>query len=188
MAFLDGTTSVVDAILTRKGRELLSKNDGSFKITKFAFGDDDINYGLYDATNPDNPDANILNLPVLEPISNEDVAQRYRLITMPKGSLKISVLSINPTNITVAFGDTASFVVKTTNGNDVQGYYAKSRDEDIAVLENSKVVPNSAGEATFNIYTGINAGSKSGLVVLDVTGLNTGARSTVSLTVSASGV
>lgn len=173
--------------MTRKGRELLAKNDGSFKITKFAFGDDDINYGLYDASNSDNPDTNILNLPVLEPISNEDVAQRYRLITLPMGSLKVSVLSVNPKNITVDYGDTATFVVKTTNGNDSNGYYAKSRDTEIAVIESSKVTPNSAGEATFNINTGINAGSRSGSVIIDITGLNTGARSTVNLTVSASG-
>ena len=70
MAFLDSTTAVIDAILTRKGRELLAKNDGSFQITKFAFGDDEINYQLYDATKATNQDADILSLPVLEPISN----------------------------------------------------------------------------------------------------------------------
>ena len=37
MAFLDSSTAVIDAILTRKGRELLARNDGSFQITKFAF-------------------------------------------------------------------------------------------------------------------------------------------------------
>ena len=37
MSFLDSSTAVLDCILTRKGRELLAKNDGSFKITKFAF-------------------------------------------------------------------------------------------------------------------------------------------------------
>ena len=50
MAFLDSSTAVIDAILTRKGRELLARNDGSFQITKFAFGDDEINYQLYDDT------------------------------------------------------------------------------------------------------------------------------------------
>ena len=32
--------------------------------------------------------ADILNLPVLEPISNENVALLYRLITLPKGSFE----------------------------------------------------------------------------------------------------
>ena len=77
MAFLDSSTAVIDAILTRKGRELLARNDGSFQITKFAFGDDEINYQLYDATKATDQDADILNLPVLEPVSNENVALLY---------------------------------------------------------------------------------------------------------------
>ena len=78
--------------LTRKGRELLARNDGSFQITKFAFGDDEINYQLYDATKSTDQDSDILNLPVLEPISNENVALLYRLITLPTGALKIANL------------------------------------------------------------------------------------------------
>ena len=65
MAFLDSTTAVIDAILTRKGRELLAKNDGSFQITKFAFGDDEINYQLYDATKATDQDSDILNPSVI---------------------------------------------------------------------------------------------------------------------------
>ena len=80
MAFLDSTTAVIDAILTRKGRELLAKNDGSFQITKFAFGDDEINYQLYDATKATDQDSDILNLPVLEPVSNEIVSSAGNLI------------------------------------------------------------------------------------------------------------
>ena len=95
MAFLDSSTAVIDAILTRKGRELLARNDGSFQITKFAFGDDEINYQLYDATKATDQDADILNLPVLEPISNENVALLYRLITLPSGTLKIANLQIS---------------------------------------------------------------------------------------------
>ena len=36
MGYLDNTSVVVDAILTKKGRELLSRQDGSFNITQFA--------------------------------------------------------------------------------------------------------------------------------------------------------
>ncbi len=44
MGFLNNTVVTVDAILTRKGRELLAKNDGSFRITQFALADDEIDY------------------------------------------------------------------------------------------------------------------------------------------------
>ena len=186
MAFLDSTTAVIDAILTRKGRELLAKNDGSFQITKFAFGDDEINYQLYDATKATNQDADILSLPVLEPISNENVALLYRLISLPEGTLKIATLSVTPTVGTVDYGDDFNITVTTDNGNDSQGYAATSRDPDIARLSTATVgVDNATG--TFTIRTGANAGSKSGTTIIDITGINTGARKEVTLTESASG-
>ena len=49
MGVLDNTTITVDAILTKKGRELLAQGEGKFKITKFKL-DDEIDYGLYDIT------------------------------------------------------------------------------------------------------------------------------------------
>ena len=186
MAFLDSTTAVIDAILTRKGRELLAKNDGSFQITKFAFGDDEINYQLYDATKATNQDADILSLPVLEPISNENVALLYRLITLPQGTLKIATLSVTPTVGTVDYGDNFTFTITTTNGTDGQGYAATSRDPDIARL-NDDVSNTNEGTGTFTATTGANAGGKSGTTIIDVTGINTGARKEITITVSASG-
>ena len=40
MGYLDNSSITVDAILTKRGRELLARNDGSFRITQFALGDD----------------------------------------------------------------------------------------------------------------------------------------------------
>ena len=42
MGYLNNQVITVDAILTNKGRELLAKGDGSFKITQFALADDEI--------------------------------------------------------------------------------------------------------------------------------------------------
>ena len=51
MAFLDNSGDIIlDAVLTDTGRLRLAQGDGSFKIAKFALGDDEINYGLYDST------------------------------------------------------------------------------------------------------------------------------------------
>ena len=47
MGYLNNQIVTVDAILTKKGRELLAKNDGSFRITQFALSDDEIDYTLY---------------------------------------------------------------------------------------------------------------------------------------------
>ena len=184
MAFLDSSTAVIDAILTKKGRELLARNDGSFQITKFAFGDDEINYQLFDITNTTNPEQDILNLPVLEPISNQEVALLNRLITLPKGSLRIGVVTIQPTTATVNFGDPTSFSVQTQNATDPQGYSATVRDENVAILTNSTAVPNADGNAIFSIQTGDNAGGLAGTTTIDVVGINSGARGTFSITVA----
>ena len=50
MAFLDNSGDIIlDAVLTDTGRLRLARGDGSFKITKFALGDDEINYETYHA-------------------------------------------------------------------------------------------------------------------------------------------
>ena len=187
MAFLDSTTAVIDAILTRKGRELLAKNDGSFQITKFAFGDDEVNYQLFDATKATDQDSDILNLPVLEPVSNENVALLYRLVTLPEGTLRISTLKVTPTTGTVDYGDDLQITVVTENGTDSQGYAATSRDLDIARLENTTAIPDENGVGVFTVKTGDNAGGKDGTTIIDVTGINTGARKEITINVSASG-
>ena len=74
MGYLDNSIVTVDAILTKKGRELLARGDGSFKITQFALSDDEIDYTLY---NPSHPLGSqyygqaIENLPLLEAFPDE---------------------------------------------------------------------------------------------------------------------
>ena len=51
MGFLDNSGDIIlDAVLTDTGRMRLAKGDGSFKVSKFALGDDEIDYGLYSNT------------------------------------------------------------------------------------------------------------------------------------------
>ena len=47
MGFLDNTSITVDAILTKKGRELLARGQDEFRITKFALADDEVDYELW---------------------------------------------------------------------------------------------------------------------------------------------
>lgn len=186
MAFLDSSTAVIDAILTKKGRELLAKNDGSFQITKFAFGDDEINYQLFDVSNTTNPEQDIVNLPVLEPISNDEVALLSRLVTLPAGTLKISTLSVDPTSSVAEFGSDVNIQVSTVNGVDSQGYSATVRDTSIAVLENIRSEVDENGFGSFTLRTGSNAGGESGTTIVDIIGVNTGARKEFTVTVNPS--
>ena len=70
MAFLDNSGDIIlDAVLTDTGRMRLAKGDGSFKIVKFALGDDEINYELYDKNNASGSayyDIEIIQSPILE--------------------------------------------------------------------------------------------------------------------------
>ena len=43
---MDNTTVTIDAILTKKGRELLAKGRSQFNITKFALADDEVDYDI----------------------------------------------------------------------------------------------------------------------------------------------
>ena len=70
MGYLNNQVITVDAILTKKGRELLAKNDGSFRITQFALADDEIDYTLYNPTHPSGSSfygEAIDNMPYLRP-------------------------------------------------------------------------------------------------------------------------
>ncbi len=56
MGFLNNTNITVDAVLTKKGRELLAKGENQFNITKFALADDEVDYRLWDGTHPNGSD------------------------------------------------------------------------------------------------------------------------------------
>ena len=83
MGYLNNTTRVLDAILTKKGRELLSSG-ADFTVTKFALGDDEIDYGLWDTTHTLGTDyygAAIDNLPALEPFNDPSEIMKYKVVT-----------------------------------------------------------------------------------------------------------
>lgn len=82
MGFLDNSGDIIlDAVLTDAGRARLAKGDGSFKISKFALGDDEINYKLYDSERSP-PDANILSTPIFEAFTNNISSLNSRLLTV----------------------------------------------------------------------------------------------------------
>ena len=85
MGYLNNATTVLDAVLTKKGRELLARGQNEFQITKFALADDEVDYSLWDETNPLGTDyygSVIENLPLLEPTSNANTVMRYKLVTV----------------------------------------------------------------------------------------------------------
>ena len=107
MGFLNNTTVTVDAILTKKGRELLAQGTNAFNITKFALADDEVDYRLYDTSHPNGTDyygAVIEAMPLLEAFPDENHVMRYKLITLPKNTQKMPVLKVQPDSITFTKG------------------------------------------------------------------------------------
>ena len=102
MGYLNNQVVTIDAILTKKGRELLAKGDGSFQITQFALGDDEIDYTLY---NPNHPSGSafygeaIENMPLLEAFPNENQIMKYKLATLPRGTAKMPILDLGQGNV-----------------------------------------------------------------------------------------
>ncbi len=96
MGYLSNNGTVtVDAILTKKGRELLAKGDGKFRITQFALADDEIDYDLW---NPNHGGGSayygvvIENTPITEAVPDETQSMKYKLISLPKGTISIPFL------------------------------------------------------------------------------------------------
>jgi hypothetical protein len=89
MAFLDNSGDIIiDAVLTDTGRYRLAQGDGSFAIEKFALGDDEVDYGLYNlATGSAYADLEIMQTPVLEAFTNNASSLKSKLITITRNNI-----------------------------------------------------------------------------------------------------
>ena len=100
MAFLDNSGDIIlDAVLTDTGRMRLALGNGSFAITQFALGDDEIDYSLYNKTHASGTayyDLEILQSPVLEAFTNNRSSLNSKLITISDTNLLyLPVMKIN---------------------------------------------------------------------------------------------
>ena len=118
MSYLSSTSVVVDAILTKKGRELLARNDGSFRITQFSLSDDEIDYTLY---NPNHPSGSafygeaIEAMPILQAYPNDQEIMKYKLVTLPRGTAKLPIIDIGYNSIALRQGASLSITPQTLN-------------------------------------------------------------------------
>ena len=118
MAILNNNTVTVDAILTAKGRELLARNDGSFRITQFSLADDEVDYTLY---NPQHPSGSafygqaIEAMPVMEAFPDDTQIMVYKLVTLPRGTAKLPVINVGYNSITLKQGATLTITPQTLN-------------------------------------------------------------------------
>jgi hypothetical protein len=150
MGYLDNSTITVDAILTKKGRELLARGRDEFKITQFALADDEVDYDLYNSEHPLGTayyGAAIENMPIVEALPDETQMMKYKLVTLPKGTARIPVVSVGATNISLQSNETTVISPATTNftnGNSRFGYTAILSDSDVAEIRVTRSATNRA--------------------------------------------
>lgn len=141
MGYLNNTVITVDAILTKKGREALARNDGSFRITQFALADDEIDYTLFNPTHPSGSSyygEAIDGMPLLEAFPDDQQIMKYKLATLPRGTAKLPVLNLGYDAITLKQGAQISITPQTLNYLDnvstfeTSGYVATLSDVRLA--------------------------------------------------------
>ena len=138
MGYLDNTSITVDAILTKKGRQKLASGQ-SLAISKFALGDDEIDYTLYEPAHPKGSayyDSAIKAIPIMEASPDETQVLRYKLVTLPKGTTQIPVvaLGISAVGVYQDEGQVALSPTTSPQGNTNAGYTVVLADQRAGTL------------------------------------------------------
>ena len=171
MGYLNNQVVTVDAILTKKGRQLLAQNDGSFRITQFALADDEIDYTLY---NPENPSGSayygeaIENMPLLEAFPDESQMMKYKIATLPRGTAVLPVLDAGFSAINLQQGVSIAVRPQTLNylgaatSAETSGYSATIADVRTMATYNATGIQTDAAQqqnATSTTTLGTNVSS-----------------------------
>ena len=149
MGYLDNSSITVDAVLTKKGREIL-KNGGNLNITSFTLSDTGVDYTLW---NPDHPSGSafygeaIENLPMLEASVHAFNNMSNRLISLNQSSIAIPAFvlsgtdSKNSTSITHNNDDPVSQLITLR----LVGFSSANNQGVTAVVQRPSVVDISTG-------------------------------------------
>ena len=127
MGFLDNSGDIIlDAVLTDTGRMRLAKGDGSFRISKFVFADDEINYRLYDKNNASGSayyDLSILQTPIFEAFTNNTSVVKSPLLSiLNQNLLYLPVMKLNTNDFASSTADGIKNIVGTPLNTDSNSY------------------------------------------------------------------
>ena len=159
MGYLDNTSVTVDAVLTKLGRERLA--NGDLDITKFALGDDEIDYDLYDTSHNLGSayySEAIEKMPVLEAFTNDTQTLKYRLVSLPKNTQVLPVVTVVQSSITLTTPGqkvTLNPMTENVTGGNASGYSFTIGNSDIisisavGALQDSPVGGYGAAGKTF---------------------------------------
>ena len=179
MGFLDNSSITVDAILTKRGRQILAAG-GDLNITKFALSDEEVDYTLWDVTHPNGTDsygAVIENMSLLEAtparttfrsflVNASQAGASLEVETSHTGVVKNQNVPINPNTIGGA-SENYVFTIENTNVVRFEGLGAQKT----LTTSSVNLKAQSINEAATTTVT--------------VQGLQTGLVATVSISVTA---
>ena len=169
MAFLDNSGDIIlDAVLTDTGRFRLARGDGSFKIVKYAFADDEIDYGKYNKDHLSGSayyDLDVLKTPILEAFTNNTSNMKHKLLSIPRTNLLY--LPIMQLNVSPSFG-----------GKPRNQQASQAADQFVVLVDENtedKILPPSAGDIDNTMTEGIIRGfeKQTGEKIVIDQGLNT---------------
>lgn len=212
MGYLDNTSITVDAILTKKGRELLAQGRNAFKITQFALADDEVDYDLWNPAHPLGKNyygVAIESMPVTEAVPDETQVMKYKLVTLPKGQLYLPVVSTDVSSVTLSAASQTSKISISTSLSDGQttkvsdlnkSYTVTILDSTFVTIQGtptttgfnqiatsiSAQVTSAAGGATLTLQYKPNTTGENKTTKLVITGNDTGGRVVIPVTISAS--
>jgi len=138
MGYLDNSSITVDAILTKKGRELLAKGRDFFVISQFALADDEVDYNLWNPAHPLGSDYYgiiIENMPIIEAVTDENYSLKYKLLSLPKNTVRIPIINAKDSITLLEGGFTDTVNLTTINGgNESLGYTVTLLNSDAATI------------------------------------------------------
>ena len=184
MGFLDNSTITVDAILTKKGREILSTG-GNFRITKFALSDEEIDYTLYDTTHPNGTNsygAVIENMSLLEATPNK-VDFKSFLVNSTLAGAKLAVSATSFSDLDA--DDPVTIEPKTTGQFKGETYKFLIDNTNIIGINSESVRSSFTGKTLSLIAKSFRTPSTGGTATITVTGLDSSLTTTITVNVNA---
>ena len=156
MAFLDNSGDIIlDAVLTDTGRFRMARGD--FRISKFALGDDEIDYSLFNKNHPSGSayyDLEVLRTPLMEAFTNNTSTMKSKLITITRTNILylpvMKLLDGGNSGTTVTSTVLKASATNTTTGGFVVTVNKNTEDKLNTSLSNQGIIYGRSSERIRN--------------------------------------
>ena len=147
MGYLNKTSQTVTAHFTKRGREILANalsgvSDDSYVITQFALGDDEIDYGLWEQSQPAALRGRVIeNMPVLESFVNQKEIMNSFIIDPPPIPLGSIISSVQSQIVFEGAGEIIDIIPTTENHGDIEEYEFFLEHDNLVEMYNPYTIP-----------------------------------------------